>query len=297
LRFSVRRASNEKEEMIPLNLVAITPGYLESLGARLVSGRLFDPMDAASDAAIIVISESAARQFFPGKDPLGSEVPFGLPRPGGKRARPRVVGLVADIKYRGLEQPAGGALYVQWKDLPAGISYLAVRTAGDPSSLAPAIRDVVRSMDAQLPLPPLRTLGEEVAESIAERRLRVMPAVAFAVLSLAVALVGLAGSLSRAVAERRREIAIRAAVGATPRQAVALIVRDGAIIIAGGLALGVGAAALAGRGLSRMLYGVSPYDPATFAGVAVFMATVTLAACYVPARRAARVEPLELLRE
>jgi ABC-type antimicrobial peptide transport system permease subunit len=297
LRFSLRIVNPTRDEMIPLNLVGVTTGYLESLGARLVAGRLFEDADALRDAPVIVISEAAARQFFPGKAAIGSDLPFGLPGPGGQRARPRVIGVIADIKFRGLEQPAGGGMYRPWKDLPAGVSYLAVRGATDPSQLVPAVRDVVRSLDAQMPIPQLRTLGEEVAESIAERRLRVVPAIAFAVLSLAVALVGLAGSLSRAVAERRREIAIRAAVGATPRQAISLIVRDGAAIIVGGLALGVGASALAGRGLARMLYGVSPYDPATFAGVALLMAATTLAACYVPARRAAQIEPLELMRE
>jgi putative ABC transport system permease protein len=148
-----------------------------------------------------------------------------------------------------------------------------------------------------MPVPAMRTLAEEVSESIAERRLRVVPAIAFAVLALAVALVGLAGSLTRAVAERRRELAIRAAVGASPRQAVWLIVRDGALVSLVGVVAGVGGSAAVGRALARLLYGVSPYDPLTFAGVVVLMGIASVAACYLPARRAARVEPLELLRE
>lgn len=297
LQFTVAMVTNSREEMTAINLGAVTPGYLESLGARLIRGRLFEEADTLRDAAIIVISETAARQFSPSEDLIGRELPFGLPRAGGKRVPPRVVGIVGDIKFKGLEQPAGGAMYVQWKDLPAGVSYLVVRTAGDPSSMATAVRDVVRRTDSGMPVPQLRTLGEEAAESIAERRLRVVPAVAFAVLALAVALVGLSGTMTRAVAERRRELAIRAAVGATPRQAVWLIVRDGALVSAVGLVLGLGAAAVAGRALARLLYGVSPYDPLTFAAVTSLIAATTLAACYIPARRAANVEPLELLRE
>jgi putative ABC transport system permease protein len=297
LQFTVSFVGGSGDKTIAINLAAVTPGYLESLGARLVRGRLFEESDIISDAPILVISETAHRQFSPSEDLIGRELPFGLPRAGGKRVRPRVVGVVGDIKFKGLEQPAGGAMYVQWKDLPAGVSYLVVRTSGNPSSMATVVRDAVRRMDAQMPVPQLRTLGEEAAESIAERRLRVVPAIAFAVLALAVALVGLSGTQTRAVAERRRELAIRAAVGASPRQAVWLIVRDGALVSGVGLLVGIGAAAATGRALARLLYGVSPYDPLTFVAVAIVIAAATLAACYIPARRAARVEPLELLRE
>jgi putative ABC transport system permease protein len=230
LQFSVRFTNSDgtRNDLFRLNLGSVTPGYLESLGTRLIRGRLFEAADLVTDAPIVIISETAARQFSPGQDLLGRELPFGLPRADGRRVRPRVIGIVADVKFKGLEEPAGGALYLPWKDLPAGVSYLVVRTHGRPSAVGPGLRDILRGLDASMPVPAMRTLAEEVSESIAERRLRVVPAIAFAVLALAVALVGLAGSLTRAVAERRRELAIRAAVGASPRQAVWLIVRDGA---------------------------------------------------------------------
>jgi hypothetical protein len=299
LQFSVRFTNSDgtRNDLFRLNLGSVTPGYLESLGTRLIRGRLFEAADLVTDAPIVIISETAARQFSPGQDLLGRELPFGLPRADGRRVRPRVIGIVADVKFKGLEEPAGGALYLPWKDLPAGVSYLVVRTHGRPSAVGPGLRDILRGLDASMPVPAMRTLAEEVSESIAERRLRVVPAIAFAVLALAVALVGLAGSLTRAVAERRRELAIRAAVGASPRQAVWLIVRDGALVSLVGVVAGVGGSAAVGRALARLLYGVSPYDPLTFAGVVVLMGIASVAACYLPARRAARVEPLELLRE
>ena len=158
------------------------------------------------------------------------------------------------------------------------------------------MRAILRELDPGMPLQPVRTLDEVLQRSVADRRLRALLGGSIACLAFAVALVGLAGGLARVVSERRYELAIRAALGATPSRAVRMVMSEGAILAGTGLALGIAAALAAGRALGSMLHGVSPHDPLTLAGVAAFVSAITAVACYVPARRAAGVNPLELLR-
>jgi ABC-type antimicrobial peptide transport system permease subunit len=208
-----------------------------------------------------------------------------------------VIGVVGDIKYAGLAAQAGPAVYVLWKDLPAGQTYLAVRTAGSVVALAPSLRAIVRELDPRMPLLPVRSLDEVVQRSVSDRRLNALLGGSVALLAFAVAMVGLAGSLMRVVSERRQELAIRAALGATPAHAVRSIVGEGAVLAAIGVAIGCGGALAVGRALRSLLHGVTPHDPATLATVCLFVAVASLIACYVPARRAARIDPLALLRE
>jgi ABC-type antimicrobial peptide transport system permease subunit len=171
-----------------------------------------------------------------------------------------------------------------------------VRTSGDPSLLAPTLRKTLRSVDPSLAVAEIRTLRQEYAASLADRRIRLVPAAGFAGLAVALALVGLGGLLARAVTERRRELAIRTVLGASPAGAVGMIVREGTLLAASGVVLGLGAGAAAARWLQSLLYGVSPLDPLTFGGVALFVTAAALLTSFLSARRAARIEPLELLR-
>ncbi|OFW26064.1 MAG: hypothetical protein A3G21_00280 [Acidobacteria bacterium RIFCSPLOWO2_12_FULL_66_21] len=200
------------------------------------------------------------------------------------------------MKYGGLDAPAFPAIYTRWADLPASVGHLLVRTSGDPASLATTLRKTLRNVAPSLAVTDIRTLRQEYATSIADRRIRLIPAVGFAVLAIAVALVGLGGLLARAVTERRRELAIRTVLGASPREVIGIIVREGILLAAAGVILGLGAGAGAARWLRSLLYGVSPLDPLTFGGVAVFVTAAALLTSFLSARRAARVEPLELLR-
>ena len=154
-----------------------------------------------------------------------------------------------------------GTIYVPWQRVPIGVPYLVVRTTGDPMALAPEVRDLVQTLHPSLPAPEVRPLADHVAGSIAERRLRALPAAGFAALALAVATVGLLGALARAVVERRQELAIRVAVGASPDQLGRLVLRSAVAVIGLGLAAGLTAAAATGRGLATLLYGVSPATP------------------------------------
>ena len=243
-----------------------------------------------------MLSETAARFIHPNRDPIGRPMWYGdIDALDIARESP-VIAVVDDMKYAGLAAPRGGSIYVPWARVPTGVSHLVVRTTGDPMALAPAVRDLIRTLNPSLPAPDVRSLEDHVAGSIAERRLRALPAAGFAALALAVAMVGLFGALARAVVERRQELAVRAAVGASPGRLVRLVLRSAVAVTGVGLAVGLPAAAATGRGLASLLYGVGPYDPATFAAVAGVVVLTALAASAIPARRAARLDPMVALR-
>ena len=243
-----------------------------------------------------MLSETAARFVYPNQDPVGRPMLYDFDVLGIARGDSPVVAVVSDVKHQGLDAPRAGAVYVPWRRAPTGVSHLVVRTTGDPMALVPAVRDLIRTLNPSLPVPEVRTLADHVAGSIADRRLRVVPAAGFAALALAVAMVGLFGTLARSVAERRQELAIRAAVGASPGRLVRLVMGSSLVVTGGGLILGTMMAAATGRSLAGLLYGVGPYDAATFATVAVVVAVAALAASVVPARRAARLDPMTALR-
>ena len=201
---------------ITLSFGAVTRGYFAALGARLREGRRFDAADNLAEVAPVMLSETAARFVYPNEDPLGRPMPYGIDALDIARRESPIVAVVDDMKYQGLAAPRAGSLYVPWPRVPTGVSYLVARPTGDPMALAPAIRDLIRTLNPSLPVPEVRTLADHVAGSIADRRLRVVPAAGFAALALAVAMVGLFGALARAVTERRHELVIRAAVGASP---------------------------------------------------------------------------------
>ncbi len=300
-----------------LSFAAVTRGYFEALGARLRGGRRFEAADNLADPGPVMLSDTAARFVYPDEDAVGRPLHYDYidaldlgPRAAGVaiagaallqallelEPRAPVVAIVDDMKYQGLAAPRAGSIYVPWPRVPTGVAHLVVRTTGDPLALAPAIRDLIRTLNPSLPVPEVRTLTDHVVGTIAERRLRVLPAAGFAGLALAVAMVGLFGALARAVAERRQELAIRAAVGASPGQLVRLVVGSALAVTGTGLVAGLLAAAAAGRGLASLLYGVGPYDPATFAVAAAAVVFAALATTAIPARRAARLDPMAALR-
>jgi hypothetical protein len=279
-----------------LYLASATSDFLEAVGIRVLEGRGIGEADELRDGPVIVLSESAARLLSPDRSLVGRELPWPLPGGAGKGRKPLVVGTVPDVKYGGLDAPAFGAIYTRWVDRPAPVGHLVVRTSGNPSLLASTLRRTLREVDPSLAVAEIRTLRQEYAASVADRRIRLIPAAGFAGLAVALALVGLGGLLARAVTERRRELAIRTVLGASPGGAVGLVVREGFLLTAVGVMLGIGAAAGAARWLRTLLYGVSPLDPLTFGGVALFVTAAALITSFLSARRAARVEPLELLR-
>jgi putative ABC transport system permease protein len=296
VQFSVDVTTKGKTVSNTVYLASVTRDFFEALGIRIVDGRTIDEADEQRDGPVVVLSQSAAGLLSPGKSLVGRELPWPLPAGAGKGRKPLVVGVVSDVKYGGLDAPAFAAIYTRWVDLPPSVGYLVVRTTGDPTSLASTIRKTLREIDSSVPVTDIRTLREEYAASIADRRARVIPAAGFAVVAIAVALVGLGGLLARGVAERRRELAIRTVLGASPANAVRIIVREGVLLAAAGVILGIGASVGAATWLRSLLYGVSPLDPVTLGGVALLVMTAAILTSFLSARRAASVEPLELLR-
>ena len=296
LRVSMFFESATSNEWVTFSFGTVTAGYFEALGTPLAAGRRFDAADALADVSPVMLSETAARFVYPNQDPVGRPMIYDFEVLGIARGDSPVIAVVSDVKHQGLDAPRAGSMYVPWQRAPTGVSHLVARTAGDPAALIPAVRDLIRTLHPSLPVPEVRTLADHVAGSIAERRLRVVPVAGFAALALAVAMVGLFGTLARNVAERRQELAIRAAVGASPGRLVRLVMQGSLLVTGVGLMLGTVLAVATGRSLAGLLYGVGPYDAATLATVSVIVALAALAASVVPARRAARLDPLTALR-
>ncbi|MCE2515611.1 MAG: FtsX-like permease family protein, partial [Acidobacteria bacterium] len=289
-----RRGASSRREIV-LSFGAVTRGYFAALGTRLREGRRFEAADDFADVGPVMLSETAARFVYPDEDAVGRPLPYNIDALDIAHRAP-IVAVVDDMKYEGLAAPRAGSIYVPWQRVPTGVSHLVVRTTGDPLALAPAVRDLIGNLNPSLPVPEVQTLEDHVAGTIAERRLRVLPAAGFAALALTVAMVGLFGTLARAVAERRNELAVRAAVGASPGRLFRLVLGSAVAVTGVGLAAGLPAAAATGRSLAALLYGVSPFDPVTVATVVATVVLAALAASAIPARRAARLDPMAALR-
>lgn len=277
------------------NLVPATAGYFQALGIRLLRGRWFEEADDIGSEPVAVISERAARELTFEADPIGRQLSFAVPTATGPPVKPRVIGVVADVRYLGLDTSAVANVYVRWRQLPVGTSYLVVRVAGDASSMIPVVARTVREVDPTIPLLEARTLDEEMNAAIAGRRLRLWLVADFAVVASAVAFIGLFAMLGRDVTMRRRELAVRAAMGASPRDLAAVVARDGGRLTISGLAIGLAAALAAARWLGSLIYGITPYDPATYALVTLLVVCAAALASYVPARRATRLNPAEIM--
>ena len=274
---------------------AVTSGFFEALGTSLEDGRRFRVEDERAVIPNAILSVSAARFIFRDDSVIGKSMGWAVERMALTRDT-TVLGVVGDMKYRGLAADRDASIYVPWPQRPMGLSHLVVRSSGDPSALIPTLRLLIARLDPTLPLPEVRTLEDHVADSIAGRRLQLVPAVAVAALALVVSMFGLFGALGRAVAERRHELSIRAAVGGSPARLVRLVAVGSLVMTTVGLLAGLASAAVMGRGLASLLYGVSPYDPLTFFGVALLVLGGAVAATLVPARRAARLDPVIALK-
>lgn len=291
-----RMVTASQDETRFVSVVTATPGYLRALGARFVRGRDFDEAENRSGAAVVIVSESAARFYFQDDDPIGRTIAR-LPTIVGTGVNYQVVGVVSDIKYQSLDLPAPSALYVPWNVRPAGSGYLIVRaSSGDAVPLAPTIRRAMQDLDPTVPVPELQTLDDVIAQSISSRRVRALPAVGFGVLSLAVTFVGVLATLLTHVAERRRDLAIRAAIGASPARLTWTVVKQGLALTTLGLAVGFALGVAAARSFSSLIYGISPYDELTFTGTAIVIGGGATLLTYVAARRARSIDPIVVLK-
>jgi putative ABC transport system permease protein len=277
---------------------AVTPGYLETMKIPLRSGRLLNEHDIAGTDTAVVIDEALARNRFPGLNPLGQRVRVGPD--AGKADKPwaTIVGVVGNVKQESLAVDDSDAFYVttaQWAWVDDAQS-LVVRTRGDAAALAPAVRAAIWSVDKDQPIARIATMESLVATSAAERRFVLVLFELFGMTALILATTGIYGVLAGSVTERRREIGVRAALGASRLDILGLIVRQGMTLVVVGVVIGVGAALAASRALTTLLFGVSKLDPVTYGVVVVLLLGVSAVACCIPARRAAAVNPVEALR-
>jgi len=274
-----------------------TPDYFTSIGIPLKRGRLFTEEDRQGTPRVVLITESAAREFFPNEEAIGKKIQLGWGRgPGKPRAGGEVVGIVGDVKEAGLDEPNPPHIYMPLRQWPVNFMSVVVKTATPPTALADAVRTEVYAVDANLPVSNLRTLDEIVARSISQPRFYMLLLTIFAGVALALAAIGIFGVLSYAVAQRTREIGIRMALGAQRGTVIGLVVRDAMLLVVLGVVTGTIAALFLSQTMTKMLFSVAPTDPATFATVAAGLLAVALLASYLPARRATRVDPVIALR-
>jgi predicted permease len=276
----------------------ISADYFRTMGIRVVAGREFTSGDRADTLPVVIVSESFARRHFPAEDPLGRR----LKRPIGDGAPwLTVVGVVADVMDSGLGEATGPTMYQPYpQNSVAGVTFapltLVVRTVGDPRLAAPAVRAAIAAVDRDLPVESMTPLPRLLSESLGPQRFRTILVSVFGALGLALAGIGIYGVTAYSVAQRTRELGVRLALGARGRDVVGLVLRGALATVAAGLSLGLLASLLLGRALRGLLYGIEPTDPATFALVASGLAAIAVAAAYLPARRAIRIDPVLTLR-
>jgi putative ABC transport system permease protein len=279
-----------------LEVRVATPDYFKAIGIPLKQGRLFSERDRLESPRVVLLSDAAARQYFPGENPIGHHISLGWRMEGDRRAGGEVVGVVGDIKDFGLSEAAPPEIYLPHAQMGTRNMSLVLRSDVPPDTLAEAAQRAVHALDPNLPVTALRSLDDVVARSISQPRFYMLLLAVFAASALALAGIGIFGVMSYAVTQQTREIGIRIALGADGGAVVAMVLQRAGLLIALGLVLGVAGALGVGRALSTLLFKVSPQDPLTLAVVATVLAAVALLASYLPARRATRVDPLVALR-
>jgi putative ABC transport system permease protein len=282
---------------VPVDWRSITPGYFDTMRIPLLRGRTFTDADVRTAQLVMIVSQSTAQKFFGDADPIGRAL-----RPSAKpEIAYTIVGVVGDVRDQALNQQTPTLYYAitqrgSWPLMDVVVRSNA-RTGGSPEALLPAIRQRIHDLDAGLALANINTMDQWLSNSAAQPRLNTALLAAFATVALLIAAIGIYGVLAYSVNQRTREIGLRMALGATPRSVLHLIVGQGMKVVLIGVAVGLAGGLALGRAVSSLVFGVPVRDPATFSIVAVVLTAVAFAACIIPARRAARVDPMVALRE
>ena len=275
-----------------VNRIRVAANFFETMGIPLLTGRGFTAADSLAAPRVAVVNEAAVRKFFANENPLGRR--FGSNPETSDEIE--VVGVVRDAKYNSVRDDAPATMYVPYTQGPVGGMAFGVRTASDPAAAVNAIREAVRQVDANVPLMNVSTQMEQIEGRIGQERLFAQAYALFGGLALVVAAVGLFGVMSYSVARRVNEIGVRMALGARRLDVVQMILRESTVLVAAGIAVGIAAALASSRLIAALLFGLQPTDPATIAIAVLVLITVSALASYLPARRAARVDPMVALR-
>ncbi len=286
------RPPRTKSDAPTADFVAISPNYFHVLQVPLLRGREFSDADSESGPKVCVISSSLAQQLFPNQSALGQRIIIGYPTDATRE----IVGIVGDVKDSDLSARQSAQIYVPFVQNPFWAADIAVRAHGDPSALSSALREQIRGIDSALPVAEVRPMEAVIGSSLAQPRFRTALLSLFGAAALLLAAIGIYGVLAYTVAQQTREIGIRMALGANPGRVLRLVLARGLRLAGAGTVIGALAARMLTPLLNSLLFGVSATDPLTFAAVAGLLLGVALLACYVPARRAMRVDPMVALR-
>jgi putative ABC transport system permease protein len=270
------------------NVQFVSPQYLMTLGIPLQIGRHFTDQDSDNAPSVAIINQALTRRYWGDQNPLGSRIHW-----NGWHS---IIGVVGDIKQDGLAAPASPQIYLPFLQFSSEDMKLVVRTKADPMSLAMAVKKEVQTLDPNQPVSNVRSMGQVLADSVANSRLLTALIGTFGIVALALSVLGIYGVISHSVVQRTREIGIRIALGARPGEVLEMILRQGLILILVGVSVGMAGALGVTHLVSSQLFEVTPTDPGTFASVILLLIGIALLACYFPARRASRVDPLVALR-
>jgi putative ABC transport system permease protein len=277
----------------------VSANYLKAMNIPLRQGRYFESGDNAQSLPVAIINETMAREYWPGENALGRRFKVGDPDEPGKQWK-EIVGIVADIRQMGIDEPVKAEMYIPYEQITDWPGYvprdLAIRTTGDTSNLAGAVRQIIREVDPDQPVSNVATMQEVLSEEAGQRRMGMIMLVGFAALALLLASLGIYGVLAYFVTQHTNEIGVRQALGASPRNILFLVLKKGMGLTLIGVVIGVVASFALTRLMSSLLFGVTAGDPLTFATVPLLLIGVALLACYIPARRATKVDPLVALR-
>jgi predicted permease len=292
------------ESVISPSQVDVSPGYFEAIKVKLVKGRLFDERDGAKSPHTVIVDQKLARRFWPKTDPIGRRMYMpqdinNLLATNDKTVWLTVIGVIADVKLHTLteDKETVGAYYFPIEQNPTGGLTFAIKTAGDPTALTSGVRGVLAQLDRELPVFDIQTLDVRMEKSLVSRRSPVLLSLSFGAIALFLSAIGIYGVLAYLVTQRTKEIGIRMALGSSGRAIFDLVLREGLVLIAGGFGLGAAGAIALRRSLESQLFGVSAADPIVLIAVTVILSAVAVAACALPARRAARIDPVVALSE
>ena len=285
------RQGNASDAKPTADFNVVSPDYFRALGVPIFSGRSFDGRDRTDKTLVAIVNQSFARHYWHDQDPVGRQISF-----DEGSTWTQIVGVSGDVRERGLDQAPGDLIYLPFAQYPQMAPSLIARTQGDPMNVARAAVQHLYEVDPNQPAGKIQSLEQVRAESITAPRLTANLLGLFAVLALAIAAAGIGGVMALQVSQRIHEIGVRMAIGARPTEIVLMILRQGMVLALAGVAIGVVGAFALTRAVKSLLFGVTPTDPATFGLVAAVLAAAAFVACYVPARRAAQVDPLRALR-
>jgi putative ABC transport system permease protein len=291
--YVINLAGRAAQPSEPVSGDAISPGCFEALGVRLLKGRWFSDQDKGGPP-VAIINETMARHFWPGEEVVGKQFREADQKPNHPWYA--VVGVVTDMRRQGVERQPIAQIFWPYFQRQSWTMDLVVRTASDPANLASAVRQEIRSLDKNTPVFNVSTLERRLAESLSPQRFQSLLLGVLALLALALAAVGIYGIMRYAVAQRTHELGIRLALGAQVQDVFRLILGQGIRLVLFGMGFGLAGALALARVLRSLLYEVSTSDPLTFAGIAVLLTGVALLACWIPARRATKVDPMVALR-